>query len=321
MLEVPRWVLALVVSSFAIFHAILGALSWTGYKSHWLLALSIAIYLITVGLSVSMQAGLKMSPVLGAFVASGAIATSIVADLGIADGQTGTYASWYVGAMGVLLGVLAVRGQYLMAWLSAGLVTAIVLRAAGLEGIGNAGVVGMAVLIAAGQATARSVARANREVDELQAKAVIQQEAMARSEAANAERQMRLQSVLTRALPALTYVVSKKGILDAEERGKARNLEAALRDDIRGRNLNSERVRTATTLARSRGVQVLLLDEGGLDSLTAPELEKVLEKVADAIDSVKTGKVVVRSPQAENWLVTVMATRPGTQTPDLWVKF
>lgn len=320
MLEVPRWVLALVVSSFATFHAVIGALAWSGYKNHLLLVISIAIYLISIALSVSMQSGLVMSPILGAFVAAGAVSTSIVANLGIADGQTGTYASWYVGGMGVLLGVLAVRAQALLAWVSAGVVTAIVFQAAGLAGIGNAGVIGMVVLIAAGQATAKSLARANREVDDLQAQAVSQQEDMARSAAANAERQLRLQAVLTKALPALTYIVSKKGKLSAEEREKALNLEASLRDDIRGRNLNSERVRMATAEARARGVQVILLDEGGLDDLPPSQLDRVLEKVADAIATVQTGKVVVRSPKAEQWLVTVMATRPDTQAPDLWLK-
>jgi len=46
-----------------------------------------------------------------------------------------------------------------------------------------------------------------------------------------------------------------------------------------------------------------------------------LEKVAGAINSVVAGKVVVRSPRGEKWVVTVMATRPGTEAPDLWLKF
>ena len=45
------------------------------------------------------------------------------------------------------------------------------------------------------------------------------------------------------------------------------------------------------------------------------------KKVAGAINSVVAGKVVVRSPRGEKWVVTVMATRPGTEAPDLWLKF
>lgn len=321
MLEVPRWILATVVISFASFHAVIGALAWEGYDDHALLVLSILIYLFSVGLSVSMQSGLVMGRALALMISIGAITTSLVANEGITSGQTGTYASWYVGGMGVLLGVLSVRAQAAIAWVSAAIVTAIVIVEAGLEALGTAGVVGMVVLIAAGQATSKSLARANREVEDLQSKELAAEAALARVGAANEERKKRLKTVLSRALPALQSVANAKTALTEEQREELLNLEASLRDDIRGRRLNSESVQAAAALARGRGVQVILLDEGGLDSISDEQLSNVLGKVTHAINSVKSGKVVVRSPRSEKWLVTVMATRPGTQAPDLWLKF
>jgi hypothetical protein len=98
-------------------------------------------------------------------------------------------------------------------------------------------------------------------------------------------------------------------------------LEARLRDDIRGRDLVNEEVRLATRNARERGVEVVLLDEGGLTNISQIELNNILGKVSGAINSVAAGKIVVRSPRGESWLVTVIATRSGTEAPDLWLKF
>lgn len=321
MLNAPRWLLALVSVSFATFHAVLGALSYQGYDNDNLLTASIVIYLLTVACAVSFKSGLAMGPLLGAISGIGAVSTVVVANLGISAGETGTYASWYVGGMGVLLGIVAVRGQTVIAWVSGALVTAIVIHSAGLGAIGNAGLVGMVVLMAAGQATARSMHRADGEVQKLQAAAIRAEEAIVRAEATGVERQERLQRVLTKALPALSFIKSNQGKLSDEQREDLLRLEAGLRDDIRGRHLINEDVEKATQQARLRGVQVLLLDEGGLDDVATQLRKNVLEKVAAAINSVNTGKIVVRSPKGEKFLVTVTATRPGTSSPDLWLKF
>lgn len=321
MLNSPRWLLALVSLSFATFHAVLGALSWEGYENHLFLGISIVIYLVTVAASVFLRSGLAMGTGLGIIGAIGAAATSIIANLGISDGRTGTYASWYVGGMGVLLGIVAIRGQGRIAWLAGTAIAVIVVQEAGFEAIGSSGLVGMVVLIAAGQATAKSLARADREVEELQEKELQAQAAIISLDAAAVERRERLQKVLTRALPALSYIASTKGQLAEDQKQALLRLEAGLRDDIRGRNLVNEDVRIAASNARERGVEVLLMDEGGLDGTSDAFRKNVLDKVASSINSVQSGKVVIRSPKGERWLVTVAATRPGTNAPDLWLKF
>jgi hypothetical protein len=126
---------------------------------------------------------------------------------------------------------------------------------------------------------------------------------------------------LKEALPALTSISSNDWNVDERGRTELMQLEARLRDDIRGRDLVNEEVRLATKSARERGVEVVLLDEGGLANLSQVELNNILGKVAKAISSVAAGKIVVRSPRGERWLVTVIATRSGTDTPDLWLKF
>ena len=80
-------------------------------------------------------------------------------------------------------------------------------------------------------------------------------------------------------------------------------------------------MRTAIMAARQRGVEVLVLDEGGLDDLSEVERLSVLAKVAASIEIVTEGRLTIRSPKGESWRITVAAIRPGTAAPDLWLKF
>ena len=99
-----------------------------------------------------------------------------------------------------------------------------------------------------------------------------------------------------------------------------RLLEAQLRDEIRGRGLMNDEIRYAVRAARIRGAEVVILDEGGLEELTFEERDQILAKAAAAISNISSGRVTLRSPKGEAWKMTVVATRPGVATPDLWLK-
>jgi hypothetical protein len=275
----------------------------------------------TMVISVVASKGLTISRGFGSLVAIGAVATVIVANSGIQPGHSDPYSTWYVGGMSALLGVLAARGQSAMAWITAALVSFLVVVEDGLEGLGEVGIEGMAILIAAASATAFALKRADREVVELQNAEMAAEAAIIGSEAAGEERKVRLQNILERSLHALGQISVNRGAVTKREKEEFLQLESSLRDDIRGRALLNPTVRKAASEARARGIDVLILDEGGLSQLPASQLEHILEKVAGAINSVVAGKVVVRSPRGEKWVVTVMATRPGTEAPDLWLKF
>lgn len=321
MLRAPRWLLALVSILFGLYHSILGIASWRSYENLYVLALSIVIYLGSLVLSVVASPGLAIARFYGLLVGLGGVATVWVAHLGLTPDHTDPYSTWYVGGMSALLGVLAARGQAIQAWLSAIGVAWLVVLEDGLGRLGEVGIEGMVILIAAASATAFALKRADREVIELQESEIAATEAIIRSEAAGQERRSRLQNVLERALPSLSFISANKGNLSEDYKATLLQLEASLRDDIRGRYLLNESVRQAASAARDRGVEVLILDEGGLSEVSDEQIEHILEKVVSALNSVSSGKVVVRSPRGEKWLVTIMATRPGTQAPDLWLKF
>ena len=321
MLKAPRWLLALVSIAFGMYHAILGAAAWRSYDNLWLMALSMVIYLGSLVISVVSSPGLAIGKFYGALVALGGVLTVWVAHVALRTDHSDPYSTWYIGGMSALLGVLAARGQSIQAWLAAGGVIWLVLLEDGLARLGEVGIEGMLILIGAASATAFALKRADAEVLELQNAEIAAESSIISSKAAAAERRTRLQNVLERVLPSLSFISANKGKLSQEQKTKLLQLEASLRDDIRGRFLLNEGVREAAANARARGVEVLILDEGGLGEIGESQLTNILEKVVTALNSVHSGKVVIRSPRGEKWLVTIMATRPGTQAPDLWLKF
>ena len=96
--------------------------------------------------------------------------------------------------------------------------------------------------------------------------------------------------------------------------------EAALRDEIRGRELINSKVREAVLQARHRGVEVVLLDEGGLDGVDPDLHQRLQADIANAIDGIQRGKVTVRSVKGEAWLVTIVATDNPNDPPSLWLR-
>jgi hypothetical protein len=123
------------------------------------------------------------------------------------------------------------------------------------------------------------------------------------------------------ALPMLTIIQNQHGALDDNQKLEAKLLEASLRDEIRGTGLINPYVRESVKLARLRGVEVILLDEGGLDHVEQGHKQEILFKASEAISRIHSGRVTLRAPAGESWCVTLVATRPGIAKPDLWLKF
>ena len=63
-------------------------------------------------------------------------------------------------------------------------------------------------------------------------------------------------------------------------------------------------------LARRRGTTVTLLDEGGIDDLDDAELERVLDRLAEALRTTAADKVIARTvPEGSDVAVTVVGLR------------
>ena len=123
-------------------------------------------------------------------------------------------------------------------------------------------------------------------------------------------------SVARRALPVLREIAS--GVIDEGIRTRARLLEAELRDEIRAACFTGTAVVEAARRARSRGAEVVLLDDAGPtadggraeESPDGSERERLVEAVAQFLEEVDHGRIVVRVPPRSRGLL-VVATRDG----------
>ena len=191
--------------------------------------------------------------------------------------------------------IVAVRGRFVIAWVGVGFLTVQSLVWAGLGSFATLGVIGSLVWVAVAQVTTVTTARAARDTA---AFAVAEREAselQAAQDAHLVERQVRLESTTRIAAPMLRRIVASRGTLDTAGREECRQLEAAIRDEIRGRMLLDDGVREAVRAARMRGAAVTLLDEGGLDDLDETSRTRVLDSLSLAISSTDAERIIVRT--------------------------
>ncbi|RUR01185.1 hypothetical protein ELQ94_06600 [Labedella endophytica] len=125
------------------------------------------------------------------------------------------------------------------------------------------------------------------------------------------ERQKRLRLVSHDAAPMLRHIIRTGGALDQPARVQCRVLEQTLRDEIRGRLLLNDNVRSAILRHRRRGALVLLLDDGGLDDLSPTDREELLDDVARRIEPLRSSRIVIRTGQShDTTAITIMASTP-----------
>jgi hypothetical protein len=177
------------------------------------------------------------------------------------------------------------------------------------------------MLVFAGHAISKGIERAAKSAQKYTQQALEDETQLVVSKSAALERRNRLELALAGALPMLKIIESQNGKLTDSQKIEARLLEASLRDEIRGRELLNDDVRSAVRDARNRGIEVVILDEGGVDQLSPDDKKEILTKVCAAIKDVEQGRVTLRAPIGEAWRVTLVATRPGVAKPDIWLKF
>ncbi|WP_423917350.1 sensor histidine kinase [Frigoribacterium sp. 2-23] len=130
-------------------------------------------------------------------------------------------------------------------------------------------------------------------------------------DAVDQERNRRLHRAHDTVAPLLQRIVDAGGELDESSKAECRVLEQALRDEIRGRALLNDSVRTAVDALRRRGSLVQVLDDGGLDGIAPSDLEALLSDLAGRLGPIRSRRVVVRSGHPESGAaITVVASTP-----------
>lgn len=285
-----------------------------------LLLAALALYLaVMVAVTVTEDSAQGRMPgwaAIAAAVAAGAIPTMASLALSPATREA-PFATWYVGAVGLLGVVCVVRGRPILGW-----AILVVLAASSMVWMGPAealrlGLVGSIVWMVVAQLLLWLWARAVRDTERL---TEIQRQVstwQATQRAREQERRRRVQYALSVAGPVLSRVVVTGGVLDEAERVQARMAEGRLRDELRGGGLLNDAVRTAIERARRAGASVTLLDEGGLDDVPEERRVRIRDEIAEALHDVAGMRVIVRAARHPQTAVTIVGRlREGTHAEE-----
>jgi hypothetical protein len=320
MLRVPTWLLSFFGVLFGLYHAVLGVL-WISKDDRPDIVIIALVAYLGILIPTMVVRKTREMPLIVAWINLIVCATIPVAISAQLDPSHLTdYSTWYVLGVGTILGATAVRGRRAFAWV--GLLVLVVEIAiwGGVASLATTGLPGVLSLIVTGHAVSLGVGRAVKSAQELNRKAALTAVETASLEAAARVRSTLVEKTLRRALPSLNLIAALGGELNEKQRSEALLLEAGLRDEIRGEALLSDVMRSAIKSAREQGVEVLVLDEGGLEGLSDSERDRILDEAAQSIVGIKEGRLTIRAPKGEDWRVTIAAVRPGTAAPDLWLK-
>ena len=321
MIRIPRWVVAILGVSFGMLHAGLGFASLNSYSNPALATTAILIFIVAMIASMVFYRGPGLPIYQAIFNLAVAALVPLLTNYNLDPKTADMYSTWYVIGIATLMATTAVRQQKFIAWLGTAILVIQVISWAGFIAGIQMGLIGALMLVFSGHTISVGLSNAYRDTMAFTKLALDTQTEKAVNAAASEERRARLDSALRGALPMLNIIKSSHGKLTEGQKQEARLLEASLRDEIRGRGLMTNPIREAVKAARMRGIEVVLLDEGGLDQLTQRHRSEILGQVAESIADVKEGRITLRAPTDEAWRVTLVATRPGIAKPDLWLKF
>ena len=264
---------------------------------------------------------LPIGPALLAFGTSVAVPTLVSVSL-LSRARGAPFATWYIGAIGLLAVVCIVRRRALCGWL---MLAVLVVSACLYMGPAEAftlGLVGSITWVVVAQLLVLFWDRAVRDTERL---ADIQQAVSAwnaTQEVRRRERRVRAQLALAVAGPVLTRTVAARGNLTDQERLDARLAEGTLRDELRGAVLLNDEVRATITEARRRGTMVTVFDEGGMEGIAPERAEQIRDELAEVLQRARSNRVIIRAGRDERIAVTVVGRAAGgahdDDAVDLW---
>ncbi|MBL1078796.1 hypothetical protein JK358_30770 [Nocardia sp. 2] len=220
---------------------------------------------------------------------------------------------WSAFASSYVFAVLVLRGRVRTAWLGVAGVAGVLLLAGLGSQIHTRTVIG--TLVPIGTVAAISVFAAvmkpmQRSLRLLREDAMMRAAAEATMAAADSERTRQLARLDRVARPILERIADGAE-LTATEREECRLLEAELRDGLRAPQLVTDELSGAARGARGRGVEVILLDDGGFAGVPEWVRRRVIDAATKELDAANAGSVTVRVlPLGRRVLGTVLAQSP-----------
>ncbi len=320
MISLPRSALSGFALAFGFYHAVLAFLNFDSYASPAFAIAGILLYLAGLAIAVFSTRGLRLNESSAWVVFAIALIVPLTMSAASEAGETVSYSTWYVSGIATIMAILMVRQHVILAWLGASFMIIQTLVWGGLGVLFNAGVFGAFLLVLASQATSSIINSSGKAAAEFRELSIATNAKTAASSAARSERQRRIQQTLKESLPLLQLVVDSAGRLSNSEAKNALLKELELRDQIRGRGLLNENLKAATRAARERGIEVQLLDDGGLENVPELRRQELLERAALELQGITSGKVVIRAVAGESWVLTIAAIRKDSDRPDLFLR-
>jgi len=313
---VPRYLIVGMAVLFSGYHVVLGcyALSRGLPANPWPIFTAMALYAIATVLSLTPWGPSRMPIWLAAFNLAVVVAMPLLVTHELdpsqnANGGNG-YATWYVAAVGTLMTITSTRRRHSIAWIGVSFLVAQTVIWSGAGALVDVGVIGSVSWVAVSHILSSGMAKASRDAQRF---ALAEREAtdwQAAQEAHVFERQFRLDQTSSMALAMLREIQQGGGRLTESQRQECLHLEGAIRDEIRGRKLLNDAVREQVMSARRRGATVTLLDEGGIDDLSEDDLQRVLNRLAEALAGTDADKVIARTvPEGSDTAITVVGLR------------
>lgn len=204
---------------------------------------------------------------------------------------------WVFGACTVTATFMCVRGRTGAAW--AGLLSMIAVAMAWTATAGQGLAHGIAISainlgpLAMSTFFAYTLRPAARTIFQLREESTRQAGSEAAAAAALDERRAQTQR-LDRMVRPILQTIAGPAPLDAALRNDCRLVEAHLRDTLRAPRLAAEPVTTAAQSARRRGVDVILVDDHGLDHMNPSAHHHLLSTIATELARTDAGSAHIR---------------------------
>lgn len=300
-IAVPKLALIALGAIFSAYQLVLAASSLPVGDRPGQVVIAMLLYAVATVVSL-VVVDRRFTPWIASFNLLVAIVVPVLVMTQLPEGHEigSDYSTWHVAAVGVLMVITSARGFQTFAWIGVGTLVAQSVVWAGVDSLGSLGVIGSVLWVGVSHTLQRSLAKAERDAQVYAAAEREAAEWQTAQEAHLSERRFRLGQTARMALPMLRHIVATGAVLTSGQRRECIYLEAAIRDEIRGRTLLDDSVREQVTAARRRGATVTLLDEGGLDDLTGDELARVHQEIAAALRSSNAETLVVRTVSGDS---------------------
>lgn len=302
----PAWA---VVGFYSLTFVLIAGSNTTGVRDLWLVALAVlittagAVGLITVpGDPIPMVATLLLTGV-------GPVCSVLVLWQLPVPGWIGQQA-WPSAAACAIYTFMCVRGRTLYAWIGMTALVAVFGYWTATTGQGVARGISQTAInyapLLMSTVFAYTIRPVAKSVFELRRQATMRAAAEAASIAILDERDRQLDGLDELARPILELIASG-AILTRRQQLDCRLLEAQLRDTLRAHALAGADVVASARAARSKGVQVVMLDDHGMDATDPSTQDRIRRTVAHELDQIDEGTVTVRiQPPGRPRLATIL---------------